>query len=918
MRKIYVFSLLLTFFSSAFAQTITIGPAQFVIATNVYGPMRSNVASQTSSSPQGPSWNRHAYVYPQTLLTPMPSGATITSLEFLRSISTTGTNIQGNLAGNPTLKIYLKNLATGVDFGASSITWSTEIGTATLVYNGDPTTIVGTTSGYKQFPSASTFNYTGGALAVYVEYVQSVATVNDVLWVYDNPTGVPAYTANQVRYANESATVTTPANILSTSNARHPHVKVNYSFSTPVNAALTLLGAPITCTNPMTASVVLLNDGTSAIAAGAATITLKVDQSNTLTATQTNSTTLAPGASTTINFTGLNLPNLGKNGFTAYVDLASDPIRANDTVRALGGTLTSRTFPYVENFETTTANEWLLFRQNGLAAVNFEILSSISYPDLLPSPVVLAPKDGSKCLGFRSYDFAFGSSAVAYLPCVSVPTNTPGCGSVFGFYAAQDGQYSDADSLYVFASTDGGNNFNIIGRIGRYDSSLARSGVAADRAASRPNWKLFTYGLDAFQGQSLQLAILASGAFGNSMGIDSAFINLKSANNNVALANAATNATNLIKSCDESGWTYYSKPSNGTEYLFAVNWDPNNNGANASAKSTATASIIVDRTYFKAEDVPSKQATYTMKRYWDVNLNGSTINPANPVKVRFFYAQSELDSLVNAKNAFLTANAGLDEGIVWFKTISGAFIPSLTSVNAGGVNNAIGLANANTSGNKINGQLYAEFSGVTSFSGGTLAAGVGPNSPLPISLLSFTGIKQDKTNLLNWSTASETNNRGFELQRSANGNDFTSITFVNSKAIGGNSSAQLNYSFSDITPLGGTNYYRLKQVDKDGKFSMSKVVAIKGLKPTSLQLVGVYPNPAVNKLNVNIESPVVDFVTLVVTDMTGKVLMNKMKAMAVGDNNVELNVSTLPAGSYFIKAVCANGCETSTAKFVKQ
>jgi hypothetical protein len=189
---------------------------------------------------------------------------------------------------------------------------------------------------------------------------------------------------------------------------------------------------------------------------------------------------------------------------------------------------------------------------------------------------------------------------------------------------------------------------------------------------------------------------------------------------------------------------------------------------------------------------------------------------------------------------------------------------------------------------------------------------------LPISLLSFTGIKQDKTNLLNWATASETNNKGFELQRSANGNDFTSIAFVNSKAIGGNSSAQLNYSFSDITPLGGTNYYRLKQVDKDGKFSMSKVVAIKGLKPTSLQLVGVYPNPAVNKLNVNIESPVVDFVTLVVTDMTGKVLMNKMKAMAVGDNNVELNVSTLPAGSYFIKAVCANGCETTTAKFVKQ
>jgi hypothetical protein len=189
---------------------------------------------------------------------------------------------------------------------------------------------------------------------------------------------------------------------------------------------------------------------------------------------------------------------------------------------------------------------------------------------------------------------------------------------------------------------------------------------------------------------------------------------------------------------------------------------------------------------------------------------------------------------------------------------------------------------------------------------------------LPISLQSFTGRKIDKTNMLEWTTAAESNNSGFELQRSANGISFSTIGFVASKAPNGNSSAVLNYSFPDVTPMAGTNFYRLKQIDKDGRFSLSKVVAIKGLKPTAIQVVSVYPNPTTSKLSVNIESPVSDRISFLVTDVTGKVVMNKAYSIAVGDNLVDLNVSNLPAGSYFIKAVCTNGCETITTKFVKQ
>ncbi len=189
---------------------------------------------------------------------------------------------------------------------------------------------------------------------------------------------------------------------------------------------------------------------------------------------------------------------------------------------------------------------------------------------------------------------------------------------------------------------------------------------------------------------------------------------------------------------------------------------------------------------------------------------------------------------------------------------------------------------------------------------------------LPVTLLNFTGERVGSTNQLSWSTASESNNTGFELQRSADGTNFSKLSFVATKSEGGNSNRNLKYDFTDSKPFATSNYYRLKQIDKDGKFSYSNVVLVKGTKATALSIASIYPNPAVNNLRLAIASPNNEKVTLVVTDLAGRIVMQNSTQLVAGDNNLQLNVKGLAKGSYSIKVVCNNGCNSSAERFVKQ
>jgi Secretion system C-terminal sorting domain len=189
---------------------------------------------------------------------------------------------------------------------------------------------------------------------------------------------------------------------------------------------------------------------------------------------------------------------------------------------------------------------------------------------------------------------------------------------------------------------------------------------------------------------------------------------------------------------------------------------------------------------------------------------------------------------------------------------------------------------------------------------------------LPVSFAELNAIRGVNGNKLHWKTLSENNNAGFQVERSADGRSFSSLSFIASKAQGGNSVLPLEYNFNDSKALIGSNYYRLKQTDIDGKVTYSNTVLVKGLKPTLFSLNTIFPNPATDRVTAALQSPFADNITLVVTDITGKIIKRQVANMAIGDNLVTVDVAALPSGSYLLKAVCNNGCETAVRKFTKQ
>ena len=185
-----------------------------------------------------------------------------------------------------------------------------------------------------------------------------------------------------------------------------------------------------------------------------------------------------------------------------------------------------------------------------------------------------------------------------------------------------------------------------------------------------------------------------------------------------------------------------------------------------------------------------------------------------------------------------------------------------------------------------------------------------PLGPLPVSLLSFTGENLNKQNLLRWQTTNEINTSHFEVQKSINGTNFSLIGIVNATVI---NSTINNYTKVDSTPTIGNNFYRLKQIDNDGKFVYSNIILIRVNKNDDI--LSVYPNPTASELNISLTGKVDGKnVELFLIDATGKLVINKR--FKKENKNLKLNVSTLAKGVYILTIV--EDGEKNTIKFIKQ
>ncbi|MDB5251190.1 MAG: hypothetical protein JWP27_359 [Flaviaesturariibacter sp.] len=174
---------------------------------------------------------------------------------------------------------------------------------------------------------------------------------------------------------------------------------------------------------------------------------------------------------------------------------------------------------------------------------------------------------------------------------------------------------------------------------------------------------------------------------------------------------------------------------------------------------------------------------------------------------------------------------------------------------------------------------------------------------LPVTFTSFTAAKTGNTVSLKWTTASESNNKGFSVQRLAGNGNWQTLGFINSGAAGGNSNATLTYSFTDAAPAKGVSQYRLQQVDLDGrsKYSDIRTVRFEG----TIGKNSIFPNPASGAANLTFGETNSSH-DVMISDMNGRVLK---QWKGVTDDN--MRIDNLTPGVYMIRIVDRSGAQSN-------
>jgi hypothetical protein len=189
--------------------------------------------------------------------------------------------------------------------------------------------------------------------------------------------------------------------------------------------------------------------------------------------------------------------------------------------------------------------------------------------------------------------------------------------------------------------------------------------------------------------------------------------------------------------------------------------------------------------------------------------------------------------------------------------------------------------------------------------------GFGVAGSLPINLLTFDAKKVSANGAqVSWLISSGSNPEQFEVLKSSDGRNFSSIGTV------AGVDRQYNYSFADHNLSTGTSYYRLKMTDKNGKISYSQIVAVlngaKGIMFTSL-----IPTVVTSTATLNISSSDKGTMQLMITDMYGRIVKQQNVAIGTGNQQVILNLQSLPNGAYQVSGFM-NNSKVGTIRFVRQ
>lgn len=170
--------------------------------------------------------------------------------------------------------------------------------------------------------------------------------------------------------------------------------------------------------------------------------------------------------------------------------------------------------------------------------------------------------------------------------------------------------------------------------------------------------------------------------------------------------------------------------------------------------------------------------------------------------------------------------------------------------------------------------------------------------PLPVELISFTGIAENNNVQLEWATATENNNFGFEIERKFENGNFATAGFVNGS---GTKTSRTDYLFTDKDLQSGIYSYRLKQIDFDGNFEYSQEINVSLSVPGAYVLYQNYPNPFNPSTTIKYSVPQTSFIKINLYDIIG----NEIKTIdegikKAGMHQVELSAAELSSGVYFV------------------
>lgn len=209
-------------------------------------------------------------------------------------------------------------------------------------------------------------------------------------------------------------------------------------------------------------------------------------------------------------------------------------------------------------------------------------------------------------------------------------------------------------------------------------------------------------------------------------------------------------------------------------------------------------------------------------------------------------------------------------------------------------------------GNSTSGNTLSD----TQLFNGDYTFGFGPASVVPVKLISFTAQKQAAVARVDWEVDAATIPASFDVLKSADGRNFTSIAVVT--GVDGTTRYQVN----DRDLYKGVNYYRLKLIEKDGTSSYSKVVSIIN-NDNGIEITSLLPTLVTSQAKLSVVASKGGHLELVVTDMQGRSWRKLGTTVSAGNTDLWLDMSGLPSGTYQVTGYM-NGTKTTTLRFVKQ